>query len=159
MATSRLLMRLEGLLQRLCTCHPRLDAHVENFRCDLSAGILVVLEAVITYSDDEGNITASTVFDLFTAWIEALDNSSVVVDGINHTLCLLTGQDSPCSSQLSENSFSTATAEIQPTLSTTLPASDLISNSEHARFGEFSGLFIGGMLLGIFISSASLIMG
>ena len=151
-------MRLEGLLQRLCMCHLRLNAHVEKFRCNPTTGTLVVLEAIITYSDEEGNITASSVLDLFTAWVEALDNSSVVIDGINHTLCLLTGQDSPCSSQLLENDrgYSITKANIQPTISTTRPASN--SDNHGERAGEFSGLFIGGVLLGLFISFASLIM-
>ena len=145
--SSRLEQLPQGLLQRLCTCHPNVTVQLEGFTCDSNMGTSAMLKAVVTYSDEQGNTTASTVVGLFDAWIKTLENSSVMVDGIKYTLCML-NKDSPCSCQLFNNDCST---DVEPTMmNVTQPVLDSSSDSKRTR--EFSFLFIGGMLSGTIIS-------
>ena len=147
--SSRLEQLLQGLLQKLCICHPNVTVKLEGFTCDSNMGTSAMLKAVVTYSDEQGNTTASTVVGLFDAWIKTLDNFSVMVDGIKYSLCML-NKDSPCSCQLFGNDCSEST-DVEPTMmNVTQPVLDSSSDSKRTR--EFSFLFIGGMLLGTIIS-------
>ena len=58
-----LLLEIKDLFQRLCLCPESPTVDITAFQCSPS-GIFLSVEGILTYSDEEGKITASTIIDL-----------------------------------------------------------------------------------------------
>ena len=79
-----LLLEIKDQFQRLCLCSEPPTVEIIAFQCNPSGNFLSV-EGILTYSDEEGRITASTIIDLLMLHTISPKPPVLIVDGVQYS--------------------------------------------------------------------------
>ena len=69
--------RINETIQQLCNC----SATAQLIYTHCLSTELLMLEGTLSYSDEGGNMTATTVVDILQEWIQSTNYASIIIDG------------------------------------------------------------------------------
>ena len=142
-----LLLEIKDLFQRLCLCPESPTVDITAFQCSPS-GIFLSVEGILTYSDEEGKITASTIIDLLMLHTISSRPPVLIVDGVQYTLRF---SSNTCPYLVSSSNFHEVCMESLETC-----PRDLVKNSMGVLV--LCGLFVGGFVAGVILTCATVII-